>query len=113
MTEKSVLTKSGPTAGTRPAFPNWPGGGATKQFGLICCSLVWPALGAKQLGARSGRFQLFALPPAENAAPDWLTVSIRGTGNPEAILSMTVNWKPPRMVLVTLFQLLPNCFPRP
>jgi hypothetical protein len=31
MTEKSVLTKSGPVAGTREALPNSPAGGATKQ----------------------------------------------------------------------------------
>src|SRR5271168_1510224 len=102
MTEKSVLTKSGPTAGTRPAFPSWPIGGATKQFGLICCSLVWFALGAKQPATLSGRFQLFPLPPFWKKEPDWLLLSISGTGNPEAILSIRVSWKPPRSVLVTL-----------
>jgi hypothetical protein len=44
MTEKSVLTKSGPTTGTRAALPNSPAGAATKQALLIHCRLAWFAL---------------------------------------------------------------------
>ena len=81
-----MLTKSGPMAGTRDAFPNWPTGGATKQVALIHWSLPWFALFVLQPATWLGRFQLFPLPPFWKKEPDWLLLSINGTGNPEEIL---------------------------
>src|SRR5271170_3934173 len=111
MTEKSVLTKSGPMAGTRPAFPNSLAGGATKHDALIHWSALWLAAPVAQPEIRLGRFQLLSLPPFWKKTPDWLLVSIRGTGNPEEILSMTVTCQLPRRVLVTGLQSPPKCFP--
>ena len=43
ITEKSVLTKPGPETGTRFAFPNRPGSGATKHAALIHWFRLWSA----------------------------------------------------------------------
>ena len=69
---------------------------------MIHCSLPWSALSGSQPATRSGRFQLLPLPPFLKVVPDSLMLSIKGTGNPEEILSIRVTWKLPRMALVTV-----------
>ena len=50
---------------------------------LIHCSCLWGEIYGLQPATRFGRFQLLSLPPFENVVPDWLKLSIKGTGKPE------------------------------
>src|SRR5579864_7953203 len=114
MTEKSVLTKSGPFTGVRLAFPSSPGTagrpgapepGATKQLVLNHSPRFWwnPLVG---LQIWSGRMKL--LPLFWKLTPEPLLPFTINMGKPELMCSITVICQPPRIVLVGLFQLLPK-----
>ena len=113
MTEKSVLTKSGPMAGRRDCIPQLADRRRNKAGRVDPLELAVVGVAGVAISNLVGRFQLLPLPPFWKKEPDWLLLSIKGTGNPEEILWMSVTWKLPRRVLVTPPQSLPNCLPLP
>src|SRR5258708_35083666 len=95
MTEKSVLTKSGPDSGVRDAFPSSPAAGAAKAQGLNQFATVCTLAGAVQRGlAETG--------PALFGSPTWSgrvkadPLLFRMPSPEELFLSTTKNGKPAR-----------------
>src|SRR5579862_2280706 len=134
MTEKSVLTKSGPVTGSRLALPRSPRGGSTKHAVLNHSLTVWgPALGL-QPATMLGRMSSLSLPLSNvalikqvGAPPHWtvllagmedgkypkVLLSTTATGKPEVMCSMTVTCQLPKRFSTGRLQSLPNLFTLP
>src|SRR5580658_8372831 len=115
ITEKSVLTKSGPVTGSRLALPSSPDAGWVKHAVLNhSVSVRGPALGL-QPATMLGRIRLSSLPFKKPAPPTPLVLllSMIKTGKPEVIFSMTVTCQPPKRVFIGPLQDEPKRFPVP
>src|SRR5260370_5729482 len=125
MTEKSVLTKSGPDSGVRDAFPSSPAAGNAKAHGLNQFATVCTWVGAVQPGlaetgpalfgspTSSGRVRLAPLLLRKETPVGKALLSTMKTGKPEVIFSITVTCQFPRTVLAGPFQPEPKCLPLP
>src|SRR5215470_15536643 len=109
ISEKSVLTKSGPDTGVREAFPSSPTGAAAKQEVLNHWLRVGWLDSAEQVWL--GRFTVLAF--CWKLTPDWLLLLITKTGNPERIFWITSTSQFPRIESNAPFQLLPKRLPLP
>jgi hypothetical protein len=109
MTEKSVLTKSGPTTGTREALPNSPAGGRDEAGWVDPLQLAVVRVVDVATGDLVGPVPVVVVAAVIEEDAGLVIAVDQGTGNPEEILSIRVTWKLPRRCW-SGFQPLPNCF---